>query len=550
MKASGKILTTTMAILLISGIILPIKINAQAPEKMSYQAVIRDSDNELVADKTVGIQISIIQGSIYGASVYVETQTPETNANGLVSLEIGTGNILNGNISTIDWSAGPYYIKTETDPDGGTNYSISGTSQILSVPYAMYAKKAETVTGGVSETDPVFSSSSASSITSTDMTNWNTAYGWGDHASAGCLAFVPDISSASYQMQAIHPNLLFKGRLHSSSGETINGVLTVGFSFYDTESGGSPLWSETQDITFDQGYFTAQLGSEVSIPDDVFVSLPFLEITIGGETLTDRIQLHKVSHAHYSNFAGGLAGSDGMGQGSGLDADLLDGLDSDYFMPASYTETDPVFESSPASEITASDTTKWSSKQDSVKAGNGIEIKNNVISETPYQVGDFAHGGVVFWVDDSGEHGLLCAKGDQVGEDSIQWYNGSYVNTSAWGDGLYAGEMNTALIVAAQEGGPYDYAAAMCASFGFIVDGVKYGDWYLPSVDELKLMYQNKNAIDSTSAANGGASFTNSEYWSSEEYDLNNAYIVNFNGGNTDYKSKNRKYKIRAVRKF
>src|SRR6056297_1437213 len=104
MKASGKILTTTMAILLISGIILPIKINAQAPEKMSYQAVIRDSDNELVADKTVGIQISIIQGSIYGASVYVETQTPETNANGLVSLEIGTGNILNGNISKIEWS--------------------------------------------------------------------------------------------------------------------------------------------------------------------------------------------------------------------------------------------------------------------------------------------------------------------------------------------------------------------------------------------------------------------------------------------------------------
>lgn len=114
---------------------------AQAPQKMSYQAVIRDGANALVANQNVGMQISILQGSVSGAAVYIETQTAATNDNGLVSLEIGSGNVVSGDFSTIDWSTGSYYIKTETDLTGGSNYTISGTAQLLSVPYAMYAEE-------------------------------------------------------------------------------------------------------------------------------------------------------------------------------------------------------------------------------------------------------------------------------------------------------------------------------------------------------------------------------------------------------------------------
>ena len=113
---------------------------AQAPEKMSYQAVVRDGSNELVINQTVGIQISILQGTVNGTSVFTETQTPITNSNGLVSLEIGSGTSVSGTFSAINWSAGPYFIKTETDPNGGINYTITGTSQLMSVPYALYAK--------------------------------------------------------------------------------------------------------------------------------------------------------------------------------------------------------------------------------------------------------------------------------------------------------------------------------------------------------------------------------------------------------------------------
>ncbi|MEI7979974.1 MAG: hypothetical protein WCI53_14085, partial [Bacteroidota bacterium] len=80
-------------------------------------------------------------GSANGTAVYVETQTPTTNANGLASIEIGSGTLVSGNFATINWANGPYFIKTETDPSGGTNYTITGTSQLLSVPFALYAEK-------------------------------------------------------------------------------------------------------------------------------------------------------------------------------------------------------------------------------------------------------------------------------------------------------------------------------------------------------------------------------------------------------------------------
>lgn len=122
--------------------------SAQVPEKMSYQAVIRNNSGQLVPNQSVAVRVSILQGSPAGAAVYSERLTGNTNANGLVSLEIGSGTVLTGVFNTIDWSTGSYYLKTETDPAGGTNYIISGTSQLLSVPYAMYAKSAGGGGGG------------------------------------------------------------------------------------------------------------------------------------------------------------------------------------------------------------------------------------------------------------------------------------------------------------------------------------------------------------------------------------------------------------------
>jgi hypothetical protein len=112
---------------------------AQVPQQISYQSVIRDGDNKVIASSTVGIKISLLQGSATGPAVYVETHRKTTNANGLVSLEIGTGTVLSGSFAGINWANGPYLIQTETDPTGGTNYGIAGIAPLNSVPYALYA---------------------------------------------------------------------------------------------------------------------------------------------------------------------------------------------------------------------------------------------------------------------------------------------------------------------------------------------------------------------------------------------------------------------------
>jgi microcystin-dependent protein len=131
-----QILTFFLALCLLNNL------HAQAPQKMSYQCVIRNNNNMLVSNTMVGMRISIVQTSPGGTVVYSETHTPTSNANGLVSLELGGGTPISGSFSTINWASGPYFVTTETDPAGGTNYTNTGSSQLLSVPYALYAETA------------------------------------------------------------------------------------------------------------------------------------------------------------------------------------------------------------------------------------------------------------------------------------------------------------------------------------------------------------------------------------------------------------------------
>ncbi len=318
-------------ILLVTVVLLTTTLWAQSPERMSYQAVIRNSTDQLVTDQLIGIQISILQGSAGETTVYVETQTPMTNTNGLISIRIGGGT----GFDTIEWANGPYFIKTETDPTGGTNYTITGTSQFLSVPYALHAKSVETVTG-------------------TDTTNWNN-------------------------------------------------------------------------------------------------------------------------------------------------------------------------------------------KQDQLTAGTGIVITENVISASMHYIGESYGGGIVFYVYDNGQHGLIAPTADQYA--GMQWYNGTDKYTGTTGDGLGAGAMNTAMIVATQmadlETG--NFAAKVCADYSVTVGGITYGDWYLPSKYELNLLFLQKDMV-------GG--FATSTYWSSSEEDRSIAWTQSFSSGTPSSADKGNRFYVRAVRNF
>lgn len=117
----------------------------QSPEAFNYQAVARDANGEVLSDQPVGFQISLLQGSILGMIVYSETHHTNTNAFGLVNLQIGNGTLVSGDFSAIDWGGGPYFVQIEMDATGGSDYELLGTSQLLSVPYALHAKNAENI---------------------------------------------------------------------------------------------------------------------------------------------------------------------------------------------------------------------------------------------------------------------------------------------------------------------------------------------------------------------------------------------------------------------
>lgn len=125
----------------------------QSPEGFKYQAVIRDAGT-ILNNQSVGVQMTIQQGSIGGTEVYQETFAPTTNSYGLVNLEIGTGTTTD-DFTSIDWAAGPYFIETAVDVAGGISYVVMGTSQLLSVPYALHANTADSIAGGIVENQSV-----------------------------------------------------------------------------------------------------------------------------------------------------------------------------------------------------------------------------------------------------------------------------------------------------------------------------------------------------------------------------------------------------------
>ncbi len=112
---------------------------AQPPSRISYQMVVRDASQQILANNSIGVQLSILQGGSTGNAVYKETHSVKTNINGLATLEIGGGNVISGVFNNIDWAKGPYFLKTETDLKGGNQYTLEGIAQLLSVPYALYA---------------------------------------------------------------------------------------------------------------------------------------------------------------------------------------------------------------------------------------------------------------------------------------------------------------------------------------------------------------------------------------------------------------------------
>jgi hypothetical protein len=167
-----------------------------------------------------------------------------------------------------------------------------------------------------------------------------------------------------------------------------------------------------------------------------------------------------------------------------------------------------------------------------------------------YSVGDYAQGGIIFWLDETGQHGLVACKFDQ--SPFSKWYAGTYGATRATGDGPLSGELNTGIIISSQVAIGDDgslYAARICADVKLGEGPKTYGDWYLPTLNELWEMYMNRDLINTVAIANGGTALSD-DYWSSTEFDSNTAWKLSFTGGAYLQSDKAEQNRVRAIRAF
>jgi len=349
---------------ILSAVLLTANIFAQSPEKISYQAVVRDASDNLVTNTVIGMQISILHGSVTGTTVYTETQKPTTNANGLVTIEIGTGTTID-DFSAIDWASGTYFIKTETDLSGSTNYTITGTSQLLSVPYALHAKTAEIITGTITETDPVYSESEAANITATDVTNLSNLSGTntGDQDLSG-LATQSALEDTASAIRTDFPDV--SGFLSTETDPE--------FTAWDKSSGISITESQISDLD----HFT-----NADETDPIFGTSVANGIT-GTDTSNwnNKLNSYTETDPEFSVWD----------KSSGISITESQISDLDHFTNAD--ETDPIFGTSVANGITGTDTSNWNNKLDSYTETDpefSAWDKSSGISITESQISDLDH---------------------------------------------------------------------------------------------------------------------------------------------------------------
>lgn len=345
--------------------------------------------------------------------------------------------------------------------------------------------------------------STASGITGTNITNWNTAFGWGNHSGLyRPVSWVPSWADVTGKPTTFTPTA------HShSAADVTTGTLAVarggtGISAYTAgnyirASGSTTLAQRTP----------AQFRSDIGAGTVTSIATGN-GITGGTITTTGTLGLTGQALALHNLGTSGIIARTGAG--------------------------------------TVAERTITAGTGITVTNGNGVSGNPTVAVKT-YAIGNFAHGGIVFWVDETGQHGLVCAKADQ--STGVIWDDGILANNYARGNGPMAGKMNTAIIMA-NRGNYHNIAAYRCITTTITEGGKTYADWYLPSRDELNLMYQIKSKIDFTALYDGGNVFAEASYWSSTEFDATRAYAQSFLNGSQTSSVKDTYFRVRAVRSF
>jgi hypothetical protein len=609
---------------------------AQAPQRISYQAVVRNSSNALVTSTPIGMRISILQGSESGSALYVETHTPTTNVNGLVTIEIGGGTVVSGSLAAVDLKTGPYFVKSEIAVTAPlTTYTITGTSQLLSVPYALYAESV----GSYTETDPVYSAwnkTTGISIASSQVSDFAA----GVTNNPAVLANTAKVTNATHTGDATGATALTvvringvalaglpTGLLKNTTGTGVPSVAVAGTD-YLTPTGSAALLTDfpvlNQNTTGNAATVTtnANLSGDVTSVGNVttvgkingtalaglttgllknttatgvpsiavagtdyltptgsaalltgfpilnqnttgnaatVTTIPVLsgDVSSTGNALTvlkingtslaslttgilknttgtgvpsiavagDFPTLNQNTTGSAASFTGSLVGDVTGTQGATL---IANKVTMTATLPVSVTGAPSVIATGPVAISIAPATT---SAAGSMSAADKVKLDGLTATSSHY-LGESYLGGIIFDLskDNLGvEHGLVVALTEQP---TTKWQNtGTLTGANRTWDGAY----NTALITDSP-------AATYIATLG--------AGWYLPSIDELSLLWHNRYHVNKALFAAGGTLLGVSDYWSSTEYDTFSAWDFYFYDGKVYNGDKTFSISVRGVKSF
>ncbi|MBZ0207363.1 MAG: DUF1566 domain-containing protein [Flavobacteriales bacterium] len=592
---------------------------AQTPQAFNYQGVARDAGGDAVVNTAIGVEFQLHQTSAGGMVVYSETHTSTTNEHGLFSMEVGNGTPTTGTFANIDWSAGPYFLEVGLDPVGGSSYTSMGTQQLQSVPYALHAGSAETADTDWTETaSEVYTLKDVGIGTSSPQALLDLRNGTSSEMRASLSndhwAKFQFTDSEGLRIEAKNTGVEFRPvlligkelRFFSGAGTTpermrISSSGNVGVG---TDAPAAKLHTRINSapgasLLARTGLFLdnqAQNGTFPNNPNEV--ALVFGEngvakqAILGATYANDHLRFYTGSEFNAAKVSIDHDGRVGIGTESPsarLDVvgsfQLQDGtqsagrvLTSDANGNASWSNAASLPSGTQAGEMLYWDGTGWVVIPAGPPAQYGpaaptLRYCNGVPTwgACTVPLGAIVNGGIVFYVDGTGEHGLI-AKLTNDADDF--WGCSSFSTTTSANVGEGANNRSNYQLarLQAEQAAQAAYIAAQAqvnqcctSSMQTIVNGTcsgcgpapvfndpcpsgdgaigQTGDWYMPSSGELNLMYTNLHQ-------NGLGNFSAQSYWSSTQASQTQGAAVSFSNGNNFNAVKSANYRVRRIKAF
>jgi hypothetical protein len=546
--------------------------HSDAQSGIFFQAIARDNKSNYAKERKIYLQISILQYAKTGPKILIEEHQTNTDAFGVFSIMIGNGLRIGGSATSllsIDWSKGPYYLNLKMaiipkDVGSFWNYTKEwidlGTTIFGSVPYALYAANAANMDEKLNKIDTAKMLSNYARYNYIDSL-LSTKFSLSDTISYPKKTYTDSVigtkfnssdtiyyTKKSFTDSVISIKLNIADTINYTKKSFTDSIISLKFNISDTiyytkksftDSVLNTKFDVTDTIRYSKRmYIDSALLTKLSLTGSAanLTNFPTLNQNTTGNAATATIASN-AGVANYAIIAGNISST------SNTTLTALQNLNTVGTIENGIWNGNSIDIAHGGTGLTKGGATG----QVLATAADGTFTWTSLTTQTvTHSIGESFGGGIVFYVWDNGRHGLIAATSNlSFGGTSFFTWGPTANYVMAIRNGINAGMYNTERIIIKQGAGIGNYAALIAAHYQFNGNGWGgYGDWYLPSLYELQLLFKQKNVV-------GG--FTNTTYvWSSTEADDKTAYTINFfSGGTVQAEPKNLiPRSVRAIRSF